>query len=316
MDENKKLTYQSIVKHEKRISYIFSFILPVILFVLIFFIIATTDVEPGNSDTLGIAMAVSSIYPITFFLIYIPRRSSTKKKNSSRSFFQKIGFERMIIRDEMLQKLHRHYIEFFLWCVAFSIVMSLIWATLLDHTEPPVSGEPLKIFYKIQLIIYGIPIVPGIMVYSYYLNKSPLRRYSDANLFYSIGCFKILRNFEDITEIENTRYVIAGIKYYDEYLRRNLKISINNIEKFYTKLILNASISDHVDIILSKLECVNMLALLNYLTNLLKSNDPSTISASSSKSIKSALPFILSIIASVIAGSIVIIFQYALKINS
>jgi len=316
MDENEKITYQSLVKREKRISYIFSYILPAILFVLTFFIIITIDVEPGNSDSLGLAMAASGIYPIAFFLIYIPRRSSKKKKNSSESFFQKIGFEKMIIRDETLQKLHRHSIEFLVWSVGFSIIMSLIWFTLLEHAIPSISGEPLKLFYKMQLITYSIPIVPGIMVYSYYLYKSPLRKFSDSNLFYSIGCFKILRNFEDITEIENTRYVITGLKYYDEYLRRNLNIGINNIEKFYTKLVLNNSISDYVDIILNKLQSGNMLALLSYLTNLLKSNDPSIVSSSYSKSIKSALPFIVSLIASLIAGSIVIIFQYALQINS
>ena len=80
-------------------------------------------------------------------------------------------------------------------------------------------------------------------------------------------------------------------------------------------MILDNSISEHIDIILNKLENGNLLALLSYLTNLLKSIDPSTISASSSISIKSALPFILSIIASVIAGSIVLIFQYTLQVN-
>lgn len=310
MDENKKITYQSIVNQEKRISYIVSYILPVILFVLIFVLIATIDVEPGNSDPLAISMMLSFIYAITFFLIYIPRSSSPKTKKTSIGYFQKIGFERMIIRDEMLQKLHRRHLEFFLWTVSFSIIMSLIWITLLDNTDPPISGEPLKIFYKIQLATYSIPIIPGFMLYSYYLYKNPLRKFSDANLFYSIGCFKILHNFKDITEIENTRYVITGLKYYNEYLWHNQKISINNIEKFYTKLILNASISDHLDIILSKLESENRLALLSYLTNLLKSNDPSIISSSSSKSIKSELSFIASLIASLIAGSIFFIFQH------
>ena len=313
---SEKLTYQNIVKHEKKISYIFSYVLPPILFVLIFFIVTTIDVEIGNSDTLGLSLAAAFfIYVIPFTVVYSPRRSKTKNKNSARPFFEKIGFEKMLIRDEMLHKFHKRCIEFFIWVVIFSVTMALILSVLLEYSVSNPTQEALKGFYKIQLVFYSLPIAPGMMVYSFYLYKSPLGRFSDSNLCYSIGCFEILQNLEDLTEIENTRYVIKGLNYYNKHLWHNLKIGIYDIEKFYTKLLLSVDLSNYTGIILSKLESENRLDLLKYLTDIFKLNQVSSISTSNPTSIKSMLPFITSIIASVIAGTIVVLFQYMLGTN-
>jgi hypothetical protein len=87
-------------------------------------------------------------------------------------------------------------------------------------------------------------------------------------------------------------------------------------EKFYTKLILNLSIQNYAGIILSKLESKNNLEFLKYLTGLLESTkDPTSISDSSSRSLKSVWPFIVSIIASLIAAGIVVIFQNLSEVN-
>ena len=89
------------------------------------------------------------------------------------------------------------------------------------------------------------------------------------------------------------------------------------MEKFYTKFILNLSIQSYAGIILSKLENNSKLELLKYLTSLLESrDDPTSISDSSSRSLKSIWHFIVSIIASLIAAGIVIIFQNMSSINS
>lgn len=318
---DKKQSYASIVKRENRLSYIFSYILPPILFVLIFFITITVDAGSGGSDSIGWAMAVAMIYALIHLFVYLPKRSKNSDKKSSEGIFQKMGFEKMVIRNEILYKNHKRYVEFFIFVIALSIVMSLFLTLILDNTRDLETGneltaEQLHGINTIQNFFYSIPIVPGIMVYTYYLYKGPFNKYSDWHRFFSMGCFKILRNFNDLTEIDRTHYTIRGLKHYDYFLRRNLKISINNLEKFYTKLILNLSIQNYAGIILSKLENNNNLEFLKYLTSLLESTkDPMSISDSSSRSLKSVWPFIVSIIASLIAAGIVVIFQNLSKIN-
>lgn len=312
---DKKQSYSNMIQHENRISYIFSYVLPPILFVLIFFITINVDAGPGGSDSIGVSMAVSFIYVLTHMLVYLPRRTKQSDKKSSEGIFQKMGFKKMIIRDEVMYKNHKRYVEFFIFVVALSIIMSLTLVLMLDHAVDGKTGgeltfEQRRAFTIIQSFFYSLPIVPGIMVYTYYLYKGPFSKYSDLHLFFSMGCFKILRDFDDISEIEKTHYTIRGLNHYDTYLRRTLKISINNIEKFYTKLILTLSIQEYSGIILSKLENNDKLELLKYLTCLLKSHDdPNSVSASTSRSLKSLLPFIASVIASLIAAGIVILFQ-------
>lgn len=313
--EDIKQNYSDIVKRENKISYIFSYGLPPILFILIFFVTITIDEGPGGSDSIGWAMAVSTIYPLIHLFVYLPKRTKQSNKKSAEGIFQKIGFEKMVIRDEIIYKNHKRYVEFFIFAIVFSVVMSLMLTLMLDNSKDQETGEKLtqeqlRSIAPIQNFFYSIPIVPGIMVYSYYLYRGPFSKYPDWNRFFSIGCFKILGTFEELSEDQKTHYTIQGLKHYDYFLRRNLKISISNVEILYTKLILDLSIRDYSGIILSKLNNNNKLELLKYLASLLKTtHDQDLISTSSSRSLKSIFPFLVSVIASLIAAGIVVIFQ-------
>ena len=185
----KKQNYSDIVQRENRISYIFSYILPLILFILIFLVTIIIDDGSGDSESIVWAMVISMIYALTHMLVYVPTRSKKSNKKSAEGIFKKMGFEKMVIRDEILYKNHKRYVEFFIIVVALSTIISLTLTLMLDNAKDRETGNELTVeqlqgINKIQNFIHSILIVPGFMVYTYYLYKGLFNKHSDWHRFF------------------------------------------------------------------------------------------------------------------------------------
>ncbi|MEX0656357.1 MAG: hypothetical protein WD154_02280 [Nitrosopumilaceae archaeon] len=305
--------YHTILQSEKRRSHILTYALPIAMFILIYFIITEIDPGPGGSDSIGLSLATVFLYIIVFQILYIPRRGENWKKDSSEIFFKKIGFERMVIRHQILKQLHKRYIEFFVFTVVFVILMLSIIIFLEGRPETNVKNPELLL--KMKLFLMSVWFVPGIMVYDFFFYKNNLMRYLDSELYFAFGCFKIIKNFKDLNEFDRTNFAISAIKHYDNYLRNNLKLQINKIERIYEQFIVNTMnlADDALTTILNKLESDEKLDFLRYLADMTK-QDPNNllVMEKSSSKLKSALPFILSLIASLAATGIVITIQFIL----
>ena len=139
---------------------------------------------------------------------------------------------------------------------------------------------------------------------SVFLFKIFLTKYDDFHYCFSLGCFKITQNFESLGELKKTEYMTIGLNNYNHYIRKNLKLRINHLEAFYSKIISDSkeSMDGTLELILGKLEKGQKLDLLRFLAELSGSTGISDILTSDQLSvkIKELMPFIISVITATI----------------
>ncbi|MEX0595668.1 MAG: hypothetical protein WD512_04135, partial [Candidatus Paceibacterota bacterium] len=61
------------------------------------------------------------------------------------------------------------------------------------------------------------------------------------NLFFSIGCFRIIERFPDMEEMEKRMYLLDGIQYYNKFLKKNLRMRLTNLDEINSKFLINSS---------------------------------------------------------------------------
>lgn len=178
-------------------------------------------------------------------------------------------------------------------------MMLLIW---LMAEDSEVTMEDPEIIL-IQDFLYSVVILPGIMVYSSFLFRVSSSKHNDIGFYYSIGCFEIIKNSNSLSELEKTNYMILGLNYYDSYVRKNLKLRINNLTSIYSKIISDSgqSMKKKLDEIIEKLENGEKLDFLRYLADLLGTDSKSLlVSDRVSDKLKPWFTFVISVITTIV----------------
>ena len=187
---------------------------------------------------------------------------------------------------------------------AFVTIMMSVTSSVKGHNEN---------VGLVESFLSGILIVPIMMIMEISFFRGALRKHNDFGLCYSVGCFRISSNFESLSEFEKINHMIEGLKYYNYYIRANLKLRINNLETLYPLFIAdsNESVQSLSETILVKLQG-EKLDLLRYLISHLKisENVPILVSEQITTRIKDGYQLIISGI-SAIVGIISIILHLA-----
>lgn len=342
--------YEKILQHERKIARILSYGIPIPILIIIFFVYAVFY--------FGIAPGLLSIIPIVyvpvFFLIYRKKPRKVKSKNSAKFYFKNIGYEKAIIRHEVLDHFHRYYliiliITGILVGVAFNAIhegnqeeqlyreelqqkleklAAMSDEDVINHartrilemrqyelantffefelakqlsdpnnikTKYEIESEVEDLLYTLseddlqtyllsnlnnldtitkfrnmemkelnnelnyyddyyfddpfyynddltlQDFLVSIVTIPFTMVYSTFLLKLSLKKYPDFWYHSAIGCFQIIQNCDALDEMQKQHYLSKGLRHYDNYIKRNLKLRINHLEKISSDLISESS---------------------------------------------------------------------------
>jgi hypothetical protein len=140
-------------------------------------------------------------------------------------------------------------------------------------------GLPLLIIVMLAFINTNNPVNPNwsyplfsglILIVSSTLSKiilSVLKR--DFRFYYAKGCFSFLMKRKD--DSEKMRYLVMGINSYNKYLKKNLKLQINNINNLHSKLISNFILHNSlfVDSLSKTFHTDNKLLPLSYIIDFL-----------------------------------------------
>ena len=91
----------------------------------------------------------------------------------------------------------------------------------------------------------------------------------DFRFYYARGCFSFLIKRKD--HAEKMRYLVMGINSYNKYLKKNLKLQINNIDNLHSKIISNFIIhnSMFIDSLHKTFQTDNKLLPLRYIISFL-----------------------------------------------
>jgi len=302
--------YYKILKDEKRKLLFSAVVLPSIMFVMLIFLkisveyLLTFD-DKGfmfTSIASGIVTVVVIIgyllieHPEAISLKYIRKTRELAKKYPGRRAiiqFEAIGFEKVTIRHIIQEKVFRFY-------VVVTVILAIIILSFLI----------LKFQYVWVLV--GFLLIPGMMVYVMILSRHFNFIASDSEFCFARGCFKIINNFKQLDDTTQVRYFISGLNNYDNYLKKNIKVRIKNLEKIYSPIISDdlETLNKSTETIHNLLEEGRKLDLLRYLAKLFGEENMKEMLEPEkfSKKFKDSFPVIITVITT---G--VLLIQFALS---
>lgn len=113
----------------------------------------------------------------------------------------------------------------------------MIFFTVIDLLKPLfeqfVSEEIVSTFTE-NIIFYSargflfLTVLAGLLKMAFALSRKRFR------LYFAKGCLSIAKNNND--EVEKMEYLIKGFNSYNSFLKRHMKLEINEIKKIYSKI--------------------------------------------------------------------------------
>jgi hypothetical protein len=182
---------------------------------------------------------------------------------SIEKYFVKRGFESAVSEFELVRK------------ILYVAIPLLIFFTVIDLLKPLiehfVSDDIISMFTE-NIVFYSargflfLTVLAGLLKVVFALSRKRFR------LYFAKGCLSIAKNSND--EVEKMEYLIKGLDSYNSFLKRHIKLEINEIKKIYSKIttLPSKEKSDTVSKIIKSFESGDTLEPVRYLSSLHDNN--------------------------------------------
>lgn len=160
---------------------------------------------------------------LAFFIPYF--MISYRSYNKPHLFFEKQGYENAIIEYSYIRKTYHTLVVF----VGFFLV-SLFYIAATKAAIPfPFEGD----LGQERMVEVEFLFLYPIMISMWYFVRQGYDE--EFNYYFAKSCFKVIT--EKNEALQKTHYLILGINSYDQYLRKNLKRHIRDIEQIYSRIL-------------------------------------------------------------------------------
>jgi hypothetical protein len=178
---------------------------------------------------------------------------------SIEKYFIKRGFESAVSEFELVRK------------ILYVAIPLLIFFTVIDLLRPLfeqfVSDEVVSmltnniVFYSARGFLF-LTVLAGLLKMVFALSRKRFR------LYFAKGCLTITKS--RIDEVEKMEYLIKGLDSYNSFLKRHIKLGINEIKKVYSRIatLPAKEKSDTVNRIITSFESGDTLEPVRYLSSL------------------------------------------------
>ncbi|HKQ21991.1 MAG TPA: hypothetical protein VJS91_08125 [Nitrososphaeraceae archaeon] len=221
--------------------------------------ISTIDTVSQNLEYAKISVNLFSTFQIIVFAVMVLIYPPYPAPFSIEKYFIKRGFESAVSEFELVRK------------ILYVAIPLLIFFTVIDLLRPLfehfVSGEIVSmltnniVFYSARGFLF-LTVLAGLLKMAFALSRGRFR------LYFAKGCLSITKSSND--EVEKMEYLIKGLNSYNSFLKRHIKLGINEIKKIYSRIaILPAKEkSDTVNKIINSFESGDTLEPVRYLSSL------------------------------------------------
>src|SRR6266487_3254345 len=274
LSDNLSRTYQML---DKRISLLSGFQVTIIVLIVLpsaviishyfltevvieyFKSISTIDTINQNLQYAKLSVNIFSVFQIVVFIVMIMIYPPYPAPFSIEKYFVKRGFESAVSEFELVRK------------ILFVAVPLLIFFTVINLIQPLleqfISTQVLSIitdsivFYSARGFLF-LTVLAGLLKMVFALSRRRFR------LYFAKGCLSIAKNTDD--EVEKMEYLIQGLNSYNSFLKRHIKLEINEIKKIYSKITTLPSKEkmDTVNGIIQSFESGDTLEPVRYLSSL------------------------------------------------
>ncbi|MDW0259909.1 MAG: hypothetical protein QN648_03695 [Nitrososphaeraceae archaeon] len=187
--------------------------------------ISTIDNIKQNLEYAKLSIDLFSAFQIIVFVVMVFIYPPYPAPFSIEKYFIKRGFESSVSEFELVRK------------ILYVGVPLLIFFTVIDLLKPLfeqfVSEEIVSmlteniVFYSARGFLF-LTVLAAMLKAVFALSRKRFR------LYFAKGCLSIAKNSGD--EVETMEYLIKGLDSYNSYLKRHIKLEINEIKKIYSKI--------------------------------------------------------------------------------
>ena len=221
--------------------------------------ISTIDTVNQNLEYAKLSVNLFSAFQIIVFVVMVLIYPPYPAPFSIEKYFIKRGFESAVSEFELVRK------------ILYVAIPLLIFFTVIDLLRPLfeqfVSDEIVSmltnniVFYSARGFLF-LTVLAGLLKMAFALSRGRFR------LYFAKGCLSITKSSND--EVERMEYLIKGLNSYNSFLKRHIKLGINEIKKIYSRItILPAKEkSDTVNRIITSFESGDTLEPVRYLSSL------------------------------------------------
>lgn len=221
--------------------------------------ISTIDNISKNLEYATLAVNLFSAFQIVVFVVMVLIYPPYPAPFSIEKYFVKRGFESAVSEFELVRK------------ILYVAIPLLIFFTVIDILKPLIEqfvSEDVVAMFTENIVFYSargflfLTVLAGLLKVVFALSRKRFR------LYFAKGCLSIAKNSND--EVEKMEYLIKGLDSYNSYLKRHIKLEINEIKKIYSKIttLPSKEKSDTVDRIIKSFEFGDSLEPVRYLSSL------------------------------------------------
>lgn len=221
--------------------------------------ISTVDTVIENIEYAKLAVNLFSVFQTVVFVVMVLIYPPYPAPFSIEKYFVKRGFESAVSEFELVRK------------VLYVAIPLLIFFTVIDILRPLIEqfvSEDVVAMFTENIVFYSargflfLTVLAGLLKVVFALSRKRFR------LYFAKGCLSIAKNSND--EVEKMEYLIKGLDSYNSYLKRHIKLEINEIKKIYSKIttLPSKEKSDTVNRIIKSFESGDTLEPVRYLSSL------------------------------------------------
>jgi hypothetical protein len=221
--------------------------------------ISTIDTINQNLEYAKLSVNLSSAFQVIVFIVMVLVYPPYPAPFSIEKYFVKRGFESAVSEFELVRK------------ILYVAIPLLILFTVIEFLKPLIEqfvSEDIVAMFTENIVFYSargflfLTVLAGLLKMAFALSRKRFR------LYFAKGCLSIAKNSND--EVEKMEYVIKGLDSYNSYLKRHIKLEINEIKKIYSKIttLPSKEKSNTVNSIIKSFESVDTLEPVRYLSSL------------------------------------------------
>ena len=221
--------------------------------------ISTVDTVSENIEYATLVVNLFSTFQIVVFVVMVLIYPPYPAPFSIEKYFVKRGFESAVSEFELVRK------------ILYVAIPLLIFFTVIEFLKPLIEqfvSEEVVAMFTENIVFYSargflfLTVLAGLLKAVFALSRKRFR------LYFAKGCLSIAKNSND--EVEKMEYVIKALNSYNSFLKRHIKLEINEIKKIYSKIttLPSKEKSDTVNRIIKSFESGDTLEPVRYLSSL------------------------------------------------
>jgi hypothetical protein len=144
---------------------------------------------------------------------------------SIEKYFLKRGFESAVSEFELVRKILYVAIPLLIFFTVIELLKPLFELFVPEEIVSMLTENIL--FYSARAFLF-LTVLAAMLKAVFALSRKRFR------LYFAKGCLSIAKNSND--EVEKMEYLIKGLDSYNSFLKRHIKLEINEIKKIYSKI--------------------------------------------------------------------------------